>query len=75
MKILIKVPRNAGWPIHWEDKITEIEIDNIRFSDGTFWGVSGDSYRVDAPPSLEKEEVTSLTKVLGFKPTKITIEG
>jgi len=72
VKLKLKIPvNNTNWPGIYLGQEVTVEVDAVRFPDGTTWSVCGDSYNLE---SNEQAAQASLTKVLGTKPTRIIIE-
>lgn len=76
MKIKVKIGEQSHWPIQYQDKETEVEITNIRFPDGSYWGC--ENY-TGMEPSGSSESIKkssqqgSLIGSLGGIPSKIEI--
>jgi len=76
MRIKIKFPHDVSrWPIDYLGKEVEVEVDQLRFPNGTQWCVGGDSFNIEPEQEKQAAPVASLKDVIGYLPAKITIES
>lgn len=78
---------NYQWPSQYAGQEVEVEVTGLDFPDGTCWCVRGPTYDAEftklssaSSPEARVEPFPtkgspSLTDVLGFKPSRITIES